>query len=196
VKKWELTGLIERLCHYYERKEPKDETVSEWMQQCGRIPAVCSEWMIEHIKERYEGFPKNLPQVLFGMWGEWVRSNPQNIERREFMCKEEHCRDGLLFVYKDKYRFAFRCERCNASELLGIPADTMERLILAGYIPETFEEIKARTVQSDPDLWRRTKKKKVYVRDPDIVAIEKILAESPKLRRLEGEPQPYDDLPF
>ena len=186
---------------YFGKKMDLPKATGEmWEKDCGKYPGEFFEWAIEHIKSQDTGknFLGNPPKAVRDLWFQWLQANPRKVEHKEFFCKEEHCKEGLLFVYKGKYRSAFRCEQCNASVLLGIPGSTAHKLILAGYVPETFEEIKARTVQCNPELWKKNPKEKTYERDPHVASIEKILNESPGLRRLEGEPDvdPFADIPF
>lgn len=115
-----FANMINELANYYERKEPRMETIDLWYRKVKQIPDECVFWMSDRIEATHETFPRNLPLVCLQLFDEWKQANPDRIiGNREYReCK--YCEDGLIFAKKDvakgksivTYEYVFRCGHC------------------------------------------------------------------------------------
>jgi len=84
--------------------------------------------------QRHEVFPRNLPAVIRELWQQWLENNPRRKAQAE---TEMHCNDcdstGIITVYKQRYRYAFRCGRCKQAKLAGVPSAYLSDLLARGY---------------------------------------------------------------
>ncbi|HOD98192.1 MAG TPA: hypothetical protein PLU95_06510 [Syntrophales bacterium] len=126
--------FLTSLCHYYERKEPRKETLNLWFQEVKPLPEEPLDWIREQICQRQEGFPRNLPVIMRELWQRWREEHPQKQAHPD---TDANCRDcdgtGLITGYRESHAYAFRCGRCRQSTLHGIPFTTVETLIAQGY---------------------------------------------------------------
>ncbi len=126
--------FLTSLCHYYERKEPRKETLDLWFQEVKHLPEEPLDWIREQICQRQEGFPRNLPANMRELWQRWREEHPRKQARPD---TDTNCRDcegsGLITGYRDGNAYAFRCGRCRQSTLHGIPFATGLDLLAQGY---------------------------------------------------------------
>jgi hypothetical protein len=126
--------FLKSLCHYYERREPREQTLDLWFRDVKYLPDEPLDWMRGHICGQQEIFPRNLPSVMRDLWRQWLENNPR---RQAHTDTEIHCPDcdgsGMVVVYRQSYRYAFRCGRCRQSRLQGIPLASVSDLLTRGY---------------------------------------------------------------
>jgi hypothetical protein len=119
-------AIVKNLCIYFERKVmPIPEAIDMWFRRCEKIPDESVEWIVKRIKDNCEGFPKNLPNMLWEHYREWLSSHPekQALPRGE-LCKK--CNGfgyifGFSFMEGRHYEYVFRCPACQQAPESGIP---------------------------------------------------------------------------
>jgi len=129
----EFKRFVGKLVHYYNRKTiPTTQSLNIWLQEVERIPAEALDFIFNHIKQG-DSFPGNLPKAMRDGWQEWIRANGKS--NGGFVECEDGCDRGILFVWHTVHctGFAFRCARCNQSDLIGIPAAKYGDLVRRGY---------------------------------------------------------------
>jgi hypothetical protein len=101
------------------------------------------------VQERCETFPKNLPNILWGLHHEWLRAHPELREDEpDFGCRlntpqREVCFAGVLPVWrintetKDWEQCVFRCMDCGRHHAKGWPEGYLEELLKHGWQVET-----------------------------------------------------------
>ena len=144
--------------HFYFKhaKLPADETMDIWTEEAGKFPSEFYDWAFMSLKAREKKLPDNFPQAVLELWQEWMRRNPEKIERREFRCKQKECADGLLFVIKDGVSFVFRCAECDSrADFVKFPKSSFHALSLNGYRSNNVEAVMERRVECDPGQWRK-----------------------------------------
>jgi hypothetical protein len=120
------TVVIQNLVRYYERKPPVHEATDLWFTRVSKIPDESIDWMVKRIQETSEIFPKNLPNVLWDTYREWLATYPEKRALPQgIICK--HC-DGNGYVFAQRLgsdnhpkEFVFRCEICDQAPEIGIP---------------------------------------------------------------------------
>ena len=126
--------FVKGLCFYYERRDPREETLDLWFQQVKHIPDEPVAWMSEQIRSRHDLFPRNLPLVMRELWQQWLEDHPHRRTRGD---TETDCPDcdetGMISVYREGSRYLFRCRRCKRSNLNGVPAAFLVDLEAHGY---------------------------------------------------------------
>lgn len=152
-------AMVRKLCDYYERKPPSSSAVDLWLSKVERYPDECIPWMVRTITDRFEKFPPNLPNVLRGLWEEWLRDHPERFAHDDAVmrCSDAWCRehgDGLLHVWKRGEDglvrvFVFRCKTCGGRGA-NYPAATAGELQEKGYELDTLQSIIARTARPKP----------------------------------------------
>ena len=85
----EFTGIVTELSDFYERKQPKINTIELWYRSIKRIPSEPVKWIARHIEDNYESFPKNIVSALWGGYTEWQQAHPDKAARESFF----HCAD-------------------------------------------------------------------------------------------------------
>jgi len=128
-------AFVKGLCFYYERRDPREETLDLWFQGVKHIPDEPVDWMSEQIRSRHDAFPKNLPLVMRELWQQWLEDHPQRRTNRN---TGEECPDcdgyGLISVLRKGSRYLFRCGRCKQSNLNGVPVRLLIDLEARGYL--------------------------------------------------------------
>lgn len=126
--------FVKGLCFYYERRDPRGETLDLWFQAVKHVPDEPMDWISEQIRGRHETFPKNLPLVMRELWQQWLEDHPQ---RRTSRKTEEPCSDcddtGLISIFRKRSLYVFRCGRCKRSNLNGVPVAYLADLEARGY---------------------------------------------------------------
>jgi len=126
--------FVKGLCFYYERRDPREETLDFWFQAVKHIPDEPMDWISEQIRGRHEAFPKNLPLVMRELWQQWLADRPQRRAQRN---DEEACPDcdghGLISLFRKGSSYLFRCGRCKRSSLNGVPVAYLADLEARGY---------------------------------------------------------------
>ena len=126
--------FVKGLCFYYERRDPREETLDLWFQGVKHIPDEPVDWMSDQIRSRHDAFPRNLPLVMRELWQQWLEDHPQ---RRTYRNTGEECPDcdghGLISLYRSGSRYLFRCGRCKRSNLNGVPVRLLIDLEVHGY---------------------------------------------------------------
>jgi hypothetical protein len=126
--------FVKGLCFYYERRDPREETLDLWFQQVKHIPDEPVDWMSGQIRSRNDVFPRNLPLVMRELWQQWLEDHPH---RRTHRLTEEECPDcdglGLISIFRQGSRYLFRCGRCRRSNLNGVPVAFLADLEAHGY---------------------------------------------------------------
>ncbi len=126
--------FVKGLCFYYERRDPREESLDLWFQGVKQIPDEPVDWMSEQIRSRHETFPKNLPLVMRELWQQWLEDHPQ---RRTSRNAEEECpdcdSDGLISLFREGRSYLFRCGKCKRSNLNGVPVAYLADLEARGY---------------------------------------------------------------
>lgn len=120
----ELAGLITELCNFYERKEPKQNTVELWFKLVKNIPSEPIAWITKKIFETHESFPRNITAALWSSYTEWQQANPdKRAIESYFDCPD--CNEGLIFAKKKKngidYEYIFRCSKCRQNHVKAYP---------------------------------------------------------------------------
>lgn len=126
--------FVKGLCFYYERRDPREETLDLWFQGIKHVPDEPVDWMSEQIRGRHETFPRNLPLVMRELWQQWLEDHPQ---RRTSRKTEERCLDcddtGLISLFRKGSSYLFRCGQCKRSNLNGVPVAYLADLEARGY---------------------------------------------------------------
>ncbi len=129
-------AFVKGICFYYERRDPREETLDLWFQGVKHIPDEPVDWMSDQIRSRHETFPRNLPLVMRELWQQWLEDHPQ---RRTHRNTGEPCPDcgdtGLISLFRKGSRYLFRCGRCKRSNLNGVPMAYLADLEARGYSP-------------------------------------------------------------
>lgn len=132
----DFTGLITELSDFYERKQPKPHTIELWYRLIKRIPHEPLKWIMRHIEDNYESFPKNITAALWEAYTEWQQANPDKMAKESFFdCPD--CSEGLIFARKTKnnisYKYVFRCVKCKQNHCRSYPESSKSELIAEGY---------------------------------------------------------------
>ncbi len=126
--------FVMELCFYYERKEPREQALDLWFTEVKHIPDEPLDWMRTQITNRHEFYPKNLPVVMRELWQQWLEDHPN---RRMHRNGDSNCKDcegtGIITLYREGYRYVFRCGKCRQSNLNGIPIAFVNNLLAQGY---------------------------------------------------------------
>jgi hypothetical protein len=140
---------------YFSKPLPKKETAEIWRSEIGNYPEDFYTWAYGAIKNREKKFPDSPPFAVRELWQEWLRRNPDKRETHEFRCSQALCKDGWLFVVKDRASYAFRCGDCKAlSDYPNIPESTFEELRKQGYTHPTVQDTIARIPKFDAAKWK------------------------------------------
>ena len=126
--------FVKSLCLYYERREPREQTLDLWFREVMQIPDEPLEGIRQQICRQQEAFPRNLPVLVRELWQKWREDNPrkQAHPHTDLNCRE--CDGtGLITGYREGRAYAFRCGRCRQSTLHGIPFATAPDLTALGY---------------------------------------------------------------
>ncbi len=126
--------FVKGLCFYYERRDPREETLDLWFQAVKHIPDEPVDWMSEQIRGRHDAFPRNLPLVMRELWQQWLDDHPQRRTSRNVAEACPDCDgDGLLSLFRKGSSYVFRCGRCKRSNLNGVPVAYLADLEARGY---------------------------------------------------------------
>lgn len=132
-------AIVRNLCTYFERKvTPTPQAIDMWFDRVKKIPDEPVDWIVSRVKELQESFPKNLPNMLWELYREWLASRPEKQEHRHVDC--DKCNgDGYVFALRfddsgRHYEYGFRCPACDQSRDNGIPYWSMT-MISDGYRP-------------------------------------------------------------
>lgn len=126
--------FVKGLCFYYERRDPREETLDLWFQGVKHIPDEPVGWMSEQIRNRHDFFPRNLPQAMREFWQQWLEDHPHRRTRRDAGADCPDCDEtGLISLYREGSRYLFRCSRCKRSNLNGVPVGLLIDLEAHGY---------------------------------------------------------------
>ncbi len=126
--------FVKGLCFYYERRDPREETLDLWFQGVKHIPDEPVDWISDQIRSRHDAFPRNLPLLMRELWQQWLEDHPQRRTNRN---PGEECPDcdgdGLISLFRKGRRYLFRCGRCKRSNLNGVPLAYLADLEVRGY---------------------------------------------------------------
>lgn len=133
-------AIVRNLCTYFERKvTPTPQAIDMWFDRVKKIPDEPVDWIVSRVKELQESFPKNLPNMLWELYREWLASRPEKQAHRHVDC--DKCNgDGYVFAlrFDDKgrhFQYAFRCPACDQAPELGIPFWSPQKHITDGFHP-------------------------------------------------------------
>jgi hypothetical protein len=127
-------AFVKGLCFYYERRDPREETLDLWFQGVKHIPDEPVDWMSEQIRSRHETFPRNLPLEMRTLWQQWLEDHPQRRARRTDEAECPDCDgDGLISLFRNRSRYLFRCGKCKRSNLNSVPVAYLADLEARGY---------------------------------------------------------------
>jgi len=152
---------------YFARKlDLPRETGILWQKECGHYPEEFFDWALQQIKAVNSGrdFLGNPPKAVQELWTQWLRINPQKVERREFRCQNPHCEDGRFYVYEREKetdiltrRTAF-CGECKALGQQMTNGMTTVQAEACGYIlptPEWNAEYESQQITFQAEAWNR-----------------------------------------
>jgi len=126
--------FVKGLCFYYERRDPREETLDLWFQGVKHIPDEPVDWMSEQLRSRHEAFPGNLPLEMRTLWQQWLEDHPQRRTSRSIGAECPDCDgDGLISLFRKGRSYLFRCGRCKRSNLNGVPMRLLIDLEARGY---------------------------------------------------------------
>jgi hypothetical protein len=137
VKSLELYEFVRKLCLYFERRPPSNETIEQWYPEVEHIPSEPLDWIAVQIKHG-DAFPRNLPEAMRLAWSDWWQAHPEKrAKEKELGC--ENCHLGYLYVsYFDQtmgqwYDTTFRCAYCRPKYPMAMATATVEDLAGRGY---------------------------------------------------------------
>jgi hypothetical protein len=119
---YEFKNALTTLCDFYERKEPKPQSIVLWFEAVKNIPSEPVPWMVKKIEDTNDSFPKNMPGSFWATFNEWKQAHPEKRAfKNYFHCPD--CDEGLLLVIKNDTRgkYVFRCARCRQDETRAYP---------------------------------------------------------------------------
>jgi hypothetical protein len=131
----EFQGSVKKICSYYERKIPNDNTLDLWFEKTKNIPLDSVSWIERKIFEENESYPKNLPSIMWALYSAWLAAHP---EKRAFKnavsCPD--CEEGWLVLekqenYKQPTSYSAACGRCK--QVSAGYYMTLEKALKAGY---------------------------------------------------------------
>ena len=131
-----FTMLISTLCNYYERKEPRRETIDLWFGKIKHVDDRAVETIVSHIQESHDMFPKNLPMLMQSLYRDWAAGHP-GYTKKEVMCPD--CNGGIITLIKLSAtvgcycKFAFTCARCKQYQAPGYRMAYRAQLMAEGY---------------------------------------------------------------
>lgn len=137
MERTEFGELIGRICRYWDRKVPQEETALEWYQLVRWIPQGHGDRIFRGFT-RMSTRPVNIPWQIQDIFrGLGVKTyNPDRIVE----C--DQCEDGFLWVsHPEKGRTVFRCRNCKAVGRIGIPWAYRDDLLKAGWVLDRVHEI-------------------------------------------------------
>ena len=126
----ELATLITELCGFYERKEPKQNTIELWFKLVKNIPSESLNWVTKKIFETHESFPRNITASLWAAFTEWQQANPdKRAIQSYFSCTD--CSEGLIFARSKKTgnEYVFRCAKCRQDHTKAYPVSSRLELL-------------------------------------------------------------------
>lgn len=143
-----FNDLVRKLSAYYERSAPKADTLNLWFSKVRQYPDEVIPWMTRTIGDRFDVFPKNLPNVVRQLWGEWLNANPDKQSSYQYReCSDPWCDQGEIHAGKmidDRYQvFAFSCRVCRQNRN-GWPLVSSIELEQQGYSQDTAESTRER----------------------------------------------------
>jgi hypothetical protein len=137
VKNLELFEFVRKLCLYFERKLPSNETIEQWFPEVEHIPAESLEWIYMNLRAN-DSFPRNLPAAMKQAWSAWWQAHPEKRAKgKELGC--DNCHLGYLHVsFFDKtmghwYDTTFKCAFCRPKYPMAMATATVEDLAGRGY---------------------------------------------------------------
>jgi hypothetical protein len=152
MTKREFVDYVGKLCGFFERRRPSDETMDLWFDKCQRIPDDSLRWVTGELQGQ-ESFPRNLPAATWALYHRWLEAHPEKKQRKvDRPCYTAECEDGLLFCHRHDdnnglwHGFAFRCP-CERSDAYGIPILSKSTLIEQGYVFGRLPERPPRQLQ-------------------------------------------------
>jgi hypothetical protein len=142
-----FANAVDELCVFFEKKEPKHQSIDKWFDRVKAIPTECVQHIVNRIKDDHDTYPKNIVKTFWAQYHDWLELHPEKkAYDRKLACSE--CEStGLIHVQKKNERgkfvdYTFRCGRCNQSTLRGLPIGRIGALLMNGYVelPKTAEE--------------------------------------------------------
>ncbi len=114
----EFSIFLKELCTYYERKVvPTVHATSIWYKRVKFMDSKALETVKFKIFENSEGFPKNIPNVMWEYYREWKGSLAQETVKEYKPCSS--CNgEGEIFLQKQHpsgqhyTNYVFRCDQC------------------------------------------------------------------------------------
>ena len=130
-----FSAAIKELSQFFERKEPSFAAIDLWFKVVQKIPDESVPWIVEKIKGS-DIFPRNLTNVFWDLYRQWLTDNPH--KRAPVSSYRQECRDcngdGYLFVRKSgQGKCVFRCQCLRAREQ-GIPVADVRELMSQGWV--------------------------------------------------------------
>ena len=145
--------FMKSLYAYFSKPLPKADSARIWKEEIGGYPTEFYEWAYSVLKNREKKFPDSPPFAVKELWREWLRRNPDKLERREFSCRQLKCESGFLFVWKE-HSFVFRCRECDSQqEHQRIPIRTWDQLENDGYAHNSAKGTLERMPVFDRNKW-------------------------------------------
>lgn len=122
---------------YYERKAPGDGTTEAWFERVKKIPSEPLGWIADRIFDSNETYPKNIPNIMWSYYREWILANPNKIATKNYFKCPECDGEGIIGLTKKangyQYNYVARCNRCKQSDLHGIPYLSRSEAVAQGY---------------------------------------------------------------
>ena len=126
--------FVKGLCFYYERRDPREETLDLWFQGVKHIPDEPVDWISDQIRSRHDAFPRDLPLLMRELWQQWLEDHPRQRICRNTGAECPDCDgDGLISLFRKGSSYLFRCGRCKRSNLNGVPIAFLADLEARGY---------------------------------------------------------------
>lgn len=137
MERTEFGEMIGRICRYWDRKLPLEETALEWYQLVRWIPQGHGDRIFRGFT-RMSSRPVNIPWHIQDIFrGLGVKTyNPDRIVG----C--DQCEEGFLWVsHPEQGRTVFRCRNCKTVGRIGIPWAYRADLLTAGWVLDRIHGI-------------------------------------------------------
>lgn len=120
-----FAGFLRNTYAYFGKKQDLPRATGIlWENECGHYPDPFFDWAFQHVKASDSGknFLANPPKAVHEYWQQWLRANPQKVERKEFSCQNPYCKGGWFWAYerdKDTGGLTKRLAACGECKSLG-----------------------------------------------------------------------------
>ena len=150
----DFTRLVQDICDYYQRKEPKLETIGLWYEKVRGVPGIAVQFIRDYI-QRNEYPSGNLPNAIQEAWRIWKTENPTKIIHQQTQCDSCNGEGLIIFskVYDDvnsdnySYDHSCRCGDCqNWQGRYGTSISILKKTQLEAMGFTVYEYPKARSV--------------------------------------------------